>query len=158
MLQLPTDVIDRLTSRINDEWKAVQFYQSAQMAFTRMNYDVIASFCEGEMKDELGHAKILQDFLSDYDVYVTRDNVELNHNFTDPKDFVQQALEIESALENAYNDDFIALEQYPNVQNLLLGFLTIQTDSVREYLNKQRKLSTLTTEFEFRTLESVIFN
>lgn len=158
MLQLPTDVIDRLTSRINDEWKAVQFYQSAQMAFTRMNYDVIASFCEGEMKDELGHAKILQDFLSDYDVYVTRDNVELNHNFTDPKDFVQQALEIESALEDAYNDDFIALEQYPNVQNLLLGFLTIQTDSVREYLNKQRKLSTLTTEFEFRTLESVIFN
>lgn len=158
MLQLPTDVIDRLTSRINDEWKAVQFYQSAQMAFTRMNYDVIASFCEGEMKDELGHAKILQDFLSDYDVYVTRDNVELNHNFTDPKDFVQQALEIESALEDAYNDDFIALEQYPNVQNLLLGFLTIQTDSVREYLNKQRKLSTLTSEFEFRTLESVIFN
>lgn len=158
MLQLPTDVIDRLTSRINDEWKAVQFYQSAQMAFTRMNYDVIASFCEGEMKDELGHAKTLQDFLSDYDVYVTRDNVELNHNFTDPKDFVQQALEIESALEDAYNDDFIALEQYPNVQNLLLGFLTIQTDSVREYLNKQRKLSTLTSEFEFRTLESVIFN
>lgn len=158
MLQLPTDVIDRLTSRINDEWKAVQFYQSAQMAFARMNYDVIASFCEGEMKDELEHAKRLQDFLSDYDVYVTRDNVELNHNFTDPKDFVQQALEIESALEDAYNDDFIALEQYPNVQNLLLGFLTIQTDSVREYLNKQRKLSTLTSEFEFRTLESVIFN
>lgn len=158
MLQLPTEVIDRLTARVNDEWKAVQFYQSAQMAFARMNYDVIAAFCEGEMKDELGHAKRLQDFMSDYDVYVERAQVELNHNFTNPKDFVQQALEIESALEDAYNDDYLALEQYPNIQNLLLGFLTIQTDSVREYLNKQRKLSALTTEFEYRTLESVIFN
>jgi bacterioferritin (cytochrome b1) len=158
MLKLPIEAVDRLTARINDEWKAVQFYQSAQIHFADMNYDTIAAFCQAESADEIGHAKVLQDYMADYGVIVQRESPEMNYSFTDPKDFVNQAVELESALDDAYQDDYKALSDYPNVQNLLLQFLTIQTDSVREYLNKQRKLMTLTSEFEFRVLEKEIFS
>ena len=158
MLKLSDNAVKRITARINDEWKAVQFYQSAQMAFARMNYDVIAAFCEGEMKDELSHAKRLQDYAADYGVIVNRSMSEMNYSFSNPKDFVNQALELESALDDAYQDDYKALSDEPNVQNFFLQYLTIQTDSVREYLNKQRKLMAINTEFEYRTLETTIFN
>jgi ferritin len=158
MYKIPVKSQNNLTDRINDEWQAVQFYQAGAIWATANNFDLMHKFAYAESADEVEHATGIQDFLADLGMIAERKSQEMNFTFADYIDFVNQALDMEVKLTEAYEADYIAASDCPVVQEFLLKYLKIQRKAVIEYMDKQRKLKDILGEFELRMMESQIFS
>jgi len=157
MYSLDTKAAKLLTKAIDSEWAAHAFYQSAGIEMRLNGYNLASDFAYNESKDEAKHARKIQDFLSDLGVPFSRSMPEMNYKISDYKEFVEQALDIEAKLLEQYETSYKELSDCPTAQALILEFITIQTNAVREYLDMAAQLEGITTKFELRVLEPIIF-
>jgi ferritin len=146
-----------LTKAIDSEWVAHAFYQDAGIHMRYLGYNIASEFAYNESKDEAKHARKIQDFLADLGVPFSRSMPEMNYKFDNYKEFIEQALELESNLLEQYETSYKELSDCPTAQALILEFITIQTNAVREYMDIYSQLEDITTPFELRTLEPIIF-
>jgi ferritin len=158
MYQIPQQSQKNLTSRLNDEWQAAQFYQAGAIWAGANNFDKMKEFAYAESSDEIEHAKGIQDFMADLGMIAERDGVYMNFTFTDYPNFIDQALVMETKLAEAYEADYISASDCPIVQEFLLKYIKIQRKAVIEYMDKQRKLKDISGEFELRMMETQIFS
>ena len=157
MYSLDTKAAKLLTKAIDSEWAAHAFYQDAGIRMRYLGYNIASDFAYNESKDEAKHARKIQDFLADLGIGISRSMPEMNYKMTDYKDFVEQALDIEAKLLEQYETSYKELSDCPTAQALILEFITIQTNAVREYMDVYSQLEDITTPFELRTLEPIIF-
>jgi len=156
---LPTEVIQRLTERIGSEYKAHYFYREATDFCKDAGYFKAAEFFEKESMDELSHAKMVRDYLVDWNITPTVPKQETAFGFTGLVDIVNKAYQIEYELFKAYMADSHAI--FPMCLatfDFLKQLRDLQTKSVAEYsdllnaaklINPQDKLSVLIYEKEY---------
>jgi len=156
---LPDEVIQRLTERIGSEYKAHYFYREATDYCKDAGYFKAAEFFEKESMDELAHAKMVRDYLVDWNVIPTVPKQETAFEFTGLVDIVNKAYVLEYDLFKAYMADSHAI--FPiclATFDFLKQLRDIQTGSVAEYsdllnavklINPQDKLSVLIYEKEY---------
>jgi ferritin len=156
---LPEEVVQRLTERIGSEYKAHYFYREATDFCKDAGYSKAAAYFEKESMDELAHAKMVRDYLIDWNVIPSIPKQETVFGFTGLVDIVNKAYVLEYDLFNAYMSDSRAI--FPiclATFDFLKQLRDIQTNSVAEYsdllsgaklINPEDKLSILIYEKEY---------
>lgn len=147
--KLHEDLVKFLCERISDEYSAFFFYRSAA-AWAKMNsWKNLANFLESEAKDELKHAKKIENFLSEWDSFTGFYTPKCEYKFENIVDVVNQAYEIEWLLlqtymigsKSAYGKDM-------NVFFFLKNYIEIQNLEVTEWADKLNALANI--DFEDR--------
>ncbi len=120
------------------ELYASYHYKSAYAWCSLKQYTGGMKFFLQESKDEQKHANILIGYATDYG-YAPKmsDIVSPDQNFSSLRDIVERSLELESDLGEKYEAAYkIALDICPLAAvDLFQQFLTIQSQSIREYRN-----------------------
>lgn len=135
---------DILNNRLQDEYTANHTYRCFSNYFRMVGYEGAASYFAKEAEDELKHAKMIEDYMTDWGVIP---NPKINFKtptLTGLKDGFSQGYELELNLLNAYNADALAvLDEDSSLFTFLQTFLKIQDESVREYATKLNQLDLL---------------
>lgn len=158
MYKLPSEAITAYQARLNDEWFAVNMYQAMSMYFEQNGYMIAAKWAKKESEEEIEHAERLQGHLVGWNTIPSREPQQMNFEFSSVKDVLQQAYEVEYNLYLAYSDDYKNLSEYPSCQIFISKFIKIQQESVIGLSDKLNMLAGVETEFEYRQMESIIFN
>lgn len=152
--------VSRLTERLKDEYTAHYFYRNATNWCAGEGYLKAAKFFEEESETELEHAKGIQKYLVDWNVYPTLSSIKPTIQFNNLIDVVNKAYAIEYGLFEAYNKDSAELF---NSDLATFDFLTeyrkIQTNSVIEYsdLLNAAQLVNVENNFEILYYEQTYF-
>jgi ferritin len=128
---LSEEVVNLLNQRIGDEYQAHYIYRAASDWCKGQGYMKAAAFFQEEAMDELGHAKILRDYLVDWNC--TPMIPEGDHN--------PQITSLIDAINKAYEFEYKLLQNYVEVSaeifskdlatfDFLQQFRDIQTKSV----------------------------
>ena len=150
---LSSDTISKLTDRLKDEYTAHYFYRNAHNWCAGEGYLKAAAFFAEEAESELGHAKLLQKYLVDWNVYPSLPSIKPNITFEHLFDIVNKAYTIEYALYEAYNKDS---QDLFSSDIATFDFLTelrkIQNDSVIEYSDLLNAAMLVNVENNFEVL------
>lgn len=132
--QLPAEIVAILTARIHDEYKAHYMYRNASNWCRDKNYSKAASYFEKEAAYELDHAKMLQDYIVDFNVVAVIPPAETLADYSSLIDIVNKAYEFEYYLMKAYNENSLTVFTKDLVTfDFLEKFREIQKESVVEY-------------------------
>ena len=102
--QLKPEVAKVVMERIGDEYTAHYFYRNATNWCRNVGYMKAAAFFENEANDELTHAKMVQDYLVDFNIDVVIPPAKTDATFATLIDIVGQAYDMEYGLFNKYNN------------------------------------------------------
>lgn len=143
--KLDSKVVDLLLERHTDEMDAFYFYAAAANWCESVGYLKLAAFFKKESQDEREHAKLIEKYLTDWNVIPELGTVKAPKTaFKDIIDIFSQAYKIEYALYEAYED---TSKEMFNLDLCVFDFLTqfrkIQNDSVAEYSTYLNKLALL---------------
>jgi ferritin len=128
--------IDALLVRLKDEFTAYYFYRSASNWCKNVGFVKASEYFAAESKDELKHAKKIEDFLVDWNVDVKLPFIESpQSSFLNLVDVIEKAYQLEYNLYLGY--DFTSDEVMTRKEHTTYGFLQffrdIQLKSVAEY-------------------------
>lgn len=161
-VKLPNEVVDILIDRIRDEYVAHYFYRHATNWCKDTNYVKAAKFFEEESNNELEHAKILQDYITSWNVLPTIKPVDPgNPSFNNLVEIINSAYKLEYNLLVDYNDSSSKLFQMDlTTFDFLQQFRTLQKDSVSEYADLLNALELINVDNKFEILyfENTYFN
>jgi ferritin len=140
--KLDKAVVDLLLPRLNDEYKAFYMYRAASNWCKNVGYFVAAEFFANESKDELKHAKKIENYLVDWNItpelpMIDRPVLE----YRSLVDVIKDAYTIEYDLYEAY--ETTSMEVFKKdlcVFDFLQEFRMIQKESVAEYSDKLNML------------------
>lgn len=156
--QLPSEVVDLLNARLQDEYNAERFYIGASIWCDLNGFEKASDFFVDEYHDERRHAHKLQKHASDWNVKLTLPSVTIDPEFSSLNDIVEQAYKMEYELHEAYANDIKAIgEEYPACEVFLQKFIKIQDKAVVTYADILKKMEGLSTPFELRSMEKKIF-
>lgn len=160
--KLPNDVVKLLLERLNDEFKAYYFYRSATNWCKNVGYFKAAEFFAKESEDELGHAKKIEDYLTDWNV--TPDLPKIDKpilEFSCICDVLDSAYEMEYDLYESYEETSMNIFKIGDlcVFDFLQFFRTAQKDAVAEYSDKLNMLDGVEPgdKFQMLMLEKKLF-
>lgn len=150
---LPDVVQNILNERLMDEYTAYYNYRNAANWCKNANYPNAAAFFEKEAEGELGHAKGLQDYLTQWNLIPQIPVAPTTADFTCLVDIINKS----------YNLEFNLLQKYSaNAQtvfgihqatfNFLQGYVDIQNDEVSEYSDLLNALQLINPANKFEVL------
>jgi ferritin len=161
-IKLPEDVVNILNERIRDEYTAHYFYRNATNWCKDANYVKAAKFFEEESNTELEHAKILQDYITSWNVIPTIPPVNPGvSSFKNLVEIVNSAYKMEYNLLVDYNETSSKLFSIDlTTFDFLQQFRTGQKESVSEYsdLLNALELVDVNNKFEILYFENNYFN
>ncbi len=132
--QLSEDVIVKLEQRLEDEFKAHYFYMCAGNWCNNQGYINAGTFFLNESNSELQHAKLIQDYLVQWNIQPTIPKVETNFEFESLIQIINQSYELEYDLLLKYANDSQKLILKDIITfDFLQQFRQIQNDSVKEF-------------------------
>lgn len=152
--KLNSKVVEALLERHEDEMNAFYFYAAASNWCESVGYLKSAAFFKQESLDEREHAKLIEKYLTDWNIVPKLGAVKApKTNFQSLADVYSQAYDLEYALYEAYEE---TSKEMFNVDLCVFDFLTplrkIQNDSVAEYSTYLNKLALLKPEDTFQML------
>jgi ferritin len=131
---LAPDIVEAIEKRIAGEYVAHYTYRNAANWCKNANYKKAAAFFETEASYELEHAKMLQDYLTQWNVIPKMIPVDSNICFTSLVHIIDEAYDVEYNLLKHYSAMQHALcEAHPATFNFIQKFVDIQNESVAEY-------------------------
>lgn len=161
-VRLPEEVVSILNDRIKDEYVAHYFYRNVTNWCKDMNYAKAAKFFEDESNNELEHAKILQDYITSWNVIPTIHPVDPGVSmFNNLVEIINSAYKLEYNLLVDYNDSSSKLFGMDlTTFDFLQQFRVLQKDSVSEYadLLNALELINVNNKFELLYFENNYFN
>ena len=132
--KLSDKTIKILEDRIKDEYTAHYYYRAATNWCKDMNYKKAAAFFESEAADELEHAKMLEQYMTDFNIIPTIQKANTTHIFDNLIDIVNGAYEMELGLMENYNkDSHTVFNDDITTFDILSKFRKIQRKAVIEY-------------------------
>lgn len=153
-INLPEEVVNTLNERIRDEYTAHYFYRNATNWCKDMNYEKAAKFFEDEANNELEHAKMLQDYITSWNVLPTIQQVDPGKpTFKNLVEIINSAYKLEYNLLVDYNETSSKLFNIDlTTFDFLQQFRTIQKDSVSEYSDLLNALELINVDNKFELL------
>jgi len=151
--KLPKEVVNALTSRICDEYKAFYFYKAASNWCNEKGYLKAGKYFAEESADELTHSEKLEKFIRDWNVIPELDAIEKPVlEFSGLVDVIEQAYEMEYELYEAYEDTSKEVFKIGDLCafDLLQEFRTIQKDSVAKYSDFLNQLELIDANDKFQ--------
>ena len=131
---LPADIVEEIEKRIAGEYVAHFTYRNAANWCRNANYKKAAAFFEAEAAYELDHAKMLQDYLTQWNIIPKMLPVDSEINFTSLVHIIDEAYDVEYNLLKNYSAMQHALcDAHPATFNFIQKFVDIQNESVAEY-------------------------
>ena len=150
---LPSEVINILNERIGDEYTAHYFYRNAANWCKNLNYKKAAAFFEAEANSELEHAKGLQDYLTQWNLFPEIPAAPTDADLKSLVDIVNKAYEMEYGLFSKYSRDMATvLTIHPATFNFIQGYVDIQNDAVGEYSDLLNALNLVDPNNKFEVL------
>ena len=150
---LPTDVTTFINERIGDEYTAHYFYRNAANWCKNLNYKKAAAFFEAEANSELEHAKGLQDYLTQWNLFPEIPAAPTMSDFASLVDIVNKAYAMEYGLFTKYSRDMgMVLGIHPATFNFIQGYVDIQNDAVGEYSDLLNALNLVNPDNKFEVL------
>lgn len=161
-IKLNEAIVTLLTDRIRDEYTAHYYYRNAANWCKDANYVKAAAFFEVEAVNELEHAKMLQDYITSWNVVpmippVTPDSTKFDNLI----EIVNGGYKLEYNLLVDYNDISSKLFTIDlTTFDFLQQFRKIQNESVAEYsdLLNAANLINVNNKFEVLYFEGKYFN
>jgi ferritin len=157
---LSPEVVRMLIERLGDEYTAHYFYRNACNWCTDKNYKNAAAYFAEEAKSELKHSRLLQDYMTAWNVMPVIPPVKMVPQFENLIDIVNKAYDLEYNLFLAYNENSTAvfpgdLATFDFLQELRI----IQRTSVAEYsdLLNAAQLVNVSNNFEVLYFEQTYF-
>lgn len=133
-LTLGKETVQILTDRLRDEYTAHYFYRNATNWCRGVGYKNAELFFAKEAETELEHAKGLQDYMVDWNVYPSLPDIKATIQFESLIDIVNKAYAMEYGLYTSYNKDSLKLFQSDiTTFDFLQKYRTGQNESVIEY-------------------------
>jgi ferritin len=161
-VKLDESVVSILTNRIKDEYIAHYFYRNAANWCLDANYKKAAKFFEEEANNELEHAKMLQDYITSWNVIPTIPAVDpKTASFNNLVEIINGGYKLEYNLLVDYNDSSSKLFNIDlTTFDFLQQFRVIQKDSVAEYSDLLNALNLIdvNNKFELLYFENTYFN
>lgn len=149
--------LDTLLPRLENEYIAFYFYKAASVWCYMRGFNIAGDYFEHESKDELKHAKVIQDFLSGWGCRFDFPKIEINEDFESLEDIINKSFDLEYNLYVAYSKSFSYIEDR-SVYNLLTEFINIQTKSVADFRTLKDKIKNNQSEKNQQLLEKLIFS
>jgi len=150
---LAGETVTKLTDRLKDEYTAHFFYRNATNWCANEGYVKAAAFFAEEAEAELDHAKGIQKYLVDWNLYPTMPAVKPTIQFANLIDIINKAYALEYSLFDAYTKDSADLFATDlNTFDFLTGYRTIQTQSVIEYSDLLNAANLINVENNFEVL------
>lgn len=158
--KLGADIVAMLMPRLKDELTAMYTYRSIANWCENVGYLKAAEFFTNESEDESKHAKIIEKYLTDWNVIYKLPEIE------SPKETFTT---LADAISNAYKMEYDLYENYDETSqkmfskdlctfNFLNQFLKIQVEAVAEYSTKLNMLQGVEpTKFNLLMLEKKLF-
>lgn len=161
-IKLNEAIVTLLTDRIKDEYTAHYYYRNAANWCKDANYVKAAAFFEAEAVNELEHAKMLQDYITSWNVVpmipsTTPDSTKFDNLI----EIVNGGYKLEYNLLVDYNDISSKLFTIDlTTFDFLQQFRKIQNESVAEYsdLLNAANLINVNNKFEVLYFEGKYFN
>jgi ferritin len=151
--ELSSDIVNFLTERIADEYTAHYFYRNAANWCKNVNYKKAAAFFEAEANSELDHAKGLQDYLTQWNIFPTIPSAPSNANNISLVDIINKAYTMEYGLFEKYSSGQMEFDKtHAATFNFLQGYVNIQNDAIGEYSDMLNALQLINTENKFEIL------
>jgi len=161
-VKLSKDVVNLLLPRLKNEYEAFYFYNAASNYCKNVGYEIAAEYFAKESKDELEHAKFLEDFLVGWNVIPELPKIDVPQlMFKSLVEVIEKSYEIEFDLYEDYEktaSDILKLGDI-SVFDMLKKYLEIQTKSVAEYSDMLNILEGCneSSKFELLMLEKKLF-
>lgn len=151
--KLSPEIASMFTERIADEFTAHYFYMCAGNYCNNAGYFKAGKFFLDESMQELDHARGLQDYLIQWNIYPTISQVQTQHDLSGLVDIINKSYELEYNLFVKYNDNskscFI---KDPSTYDFLEKYREIQNQSVAEYSDLLNVLKLINVENKFDLL------
>lgn len=152
-VKLEEGIVSILNERIGDEYTAHYFYRNASNWCKDKNYKKAASFFEAEANSELEHAKGLQDYLIQWNIYPTIPGTPTSADFSGLVDIINKAYEMEYGLFQKYSGDQKTMfEMHPSTFNFIQKYVDIQNDSIGEYSDLLNAINLVDSNNKFEVL------
>jgi len=143
-VKLPSEIVDLLNEKINDEYQAHYFYRQAANYCENVGYLKAAEYFKGESEDELAHSQMLQKYIVDWNVQPKLQNIKSPESVDGLVDIIEKAYKMEYALYEEYEE--ISGKIFPKdicTFDFLQQFRTIQRLAVAEYSTFLNQLETI---------------
>jgi len=143
-VKLPSEIVDMLNEKINDEYQAHYFYRQAANYCENVGFLKAAEYFKGEAEDELEHSAILQKYIVDWNVQPKLQNIKSPENVDGLVDIIEKAYKMEYALYEEYEE--ISMKIFPKdvcTFDFLQQFRNIQRLAVAEYSTFLNQLETI---------------
>ena len=151
--KLSPETIGELTARLKDEYTAHYFYTNAANWCRDANYKKATAFFEAEALTELGHAKGLMDYMTDFNIIPTIPVTDTNQRFMGLVEVIEKAYGIELDLMDKYNGSSAKLFASDlTTFDFLQGYREIQKESVVEYNDLLNALELVDKNDKFQLL------
>jgi ferritin len=150
---LNENIINIFNERLGDEYTAYYFYRNAANWCKNMNYKKAAAFFESESEGELGHAKGLQDYLTQWNIIPQIPQAPTTQNFSSLVDIINKAYNLEYNLLEKYSENQKMLSnEHPATFNFIQKYVDIQNGEVSEYSDLLNAAVLVDTNDKFQTL------
>jgi len=143
-VKLPSEIVDMLNEKINDEYQAHYFYRQAANYCENVGFLKAAEYFKGEAEDELEHSATLQKYIVDWNVQPKLQNIKSPENVDGLVDIIEKAYKMEYALYEEYEE--ISMKIFPKdvcTFDFLQQFRNIQRLAVAEYSTFLNQLETI---------------
>ena len=151
--QLKKEVVNMINQRIGDEYTAHYFYRSAANWCHNMSYKKAAVFFDAEADDELEHAKGLQKYLTDWDIFPSIPQVTTEQKFDNLADIIVRAYDMEYGLLQSYSENSKVIFNIDQATYVFLqDYIKQNTGSTAEYADLLNALQLINPENNFELL------
>jgi ferritin len=104
-VKLSAEIVKPLLERLDDEYTAFAFYRDASNYLRGIGFFTAADYFAKESADELTHAKIIENYIVDWNVHPKLPSVDAQDNgFKGLIDVIEKSYQIEYALYEAYEE------------------------------------------------------
>lgn len=146
--KLPSEIVNLLNERINDEYGHHYFYRQVANYCENVGFMKAAQYFHAEAIEEAEHAKILQKYLTDWNIQPALAPIEPPIKVKDLVDALEKAYEKEYELYESYEEisgDIFKMGDYSTF-DFLQKFRGIQTEAVATYSTFLNQLETIDKE------------
>lgn len=160
--KLTPEVVNLLLPRLKNEFEAYYFYRSATNWCKNVGFVVAAEFFADESKDELEHAKGIENFLVDWNIIPQLPIIPSpTLEFKSLGEVIDKAYAMELALYSAYEDTSTKVLKTTDlcVFDFLQFYRSTQMKSVAAYSDMINKLEGIDTadKYKMLTLQEELF-
>lgn len=136
LLKLDKEIVTLLVERLKNEYAAHYMYRALSNWSSNVGYKLAGEYFAKEAEDELSHAKKIEVFMTDWNVFFVLPDVEIPiAKYEDLKEAIETAYKAEADLYEAY--ETISNEIFKIGDTCVFDFLqffrTVQTKAVAEY-------------------------